>query len=103
MTALKIVAAGSLRAVWPDLVAALSCQSALTVNTEFGPAGMLRHASVTLCRVFDLRKSADDFAAAWFYAPALKPQWRTAPGIKAPRTPGHATHRERPECIGEQT
>ncbi|EJL88158.1 hypothetical protein PMI17_02680 [Pantoea sp. GM01] len=71
MTTLKIVAAGSLRAVWPDLVAAISCQFALTVNTEFGPAGMLRHASVTLCRVFDLRKSADDFAAAWFYAPHL--------------------------------
>ena len=42
MTMLKILAAGSLRAVWPDLVAAFSVLSGLKVNTDFAPAGLLR-------------------------------------------------------------
>ncbi|MDY0927183.1 molybdate ABC transporter substrate-binding protein [Enterobacter sp. CFBP8995] len=42
MTMLKILAAGSLRAVWPDLVAAFSALSGLKVSTDFGPAGLLR-------------------------------------------------------------
>ena len=42
MTTLKILAAGSLRAVWPDLVAAFNALSGLKVTTDFGPAGLLR-------------------------------------------------------------
>lgn len=42
MTTLKILAAGSLRGVWPDLVVAFSALSGLKVTTDFGPAGLLR-------------------------------------------------------------
>ncbi|MBY4840327.1 substrate-binding domain-containing protein [Pantoea sp. DY-5] len=42
MTTLKILAAGSLRAAWPDVVAAFTSLSGIAVNTDFGPAGMLR-------------------------------------------------------------
>ncbi|WAH61723.1 substrate-binding domain-containing protein (plasmid) [Pseudomonas silvicola] len=42
MTTLHILAAGSLRGVWPDLIAAFHHQSGLTTDTHFGPAGLLR-------------------------------------------------------------
>lgn len=42
MTTLHLLAAGSLRAVWPDLIAAFSAQSGYTITTDFGPAGLLR-------------------------------------------------------------
>jgi molybdate transport system substrate-binding protein len=42
MTTLQILAAGSLRAVWPALIAAFRAQSNLNVETDFDPAGMLR-------------------------------------------------------------
>ena len=42
MTTLQILAAGSLRAVWPALIAAFRAQSYFNVETDFGPAGLLR-------------------------------------------------------------
>ena len=42
MTTLHILAAGSLRGVWPDLMTAFHHQSGLTTDTHFGPAGLLR-------------------------------------------------------------
>lgn len=42
MTTLQILAAGSLRAVWPALIAAFRAQSNLNIETDFGPAGLLR-------------------------------------------------------------
>lgn len=42
MTILQTLAAGSLRAVWPDLMAAFSMESGYAVTTRFGPAGLLR-------------------------------------------------------------
>ena len=42
MTTLQILAAGSLRGVWPQLIAEFSAQSGLRVETQFGPAGLLR-------------------------------------------------------------
>jgi molybdate transport system substrate-binding protein len=42
MTTLHILAAGSLRGVWPDLIAAFHHQTGLTTDTHFGPAGLLR-------------------------------------------------------------
>lgn len=43
MTTLQILAAGSLRGAWPELMAAFSAQSGITAETQFGPAGLLRH------------------------------------------------------------
>jgi len=42
MTTLHILAAGSLRGVWPDLMTAFHHESGLTTDTHFGPAGLLR-------------------------------------------------------------
>ncbi len=42
MTTLRLLAAGSLRAVWSPLVAAFEAQTGLKAITEFAPAGMLR-------------------------------------------------------------
>ncbi|MDF7647742.1 molybdate ABC transporter substrate-binding protein [Erwiniaceae bacterium L1_54_3] len=42
MTTLQILAAGSLRGVWPQLIAEFSAQSGLRVETQYGPAGLLR-------------------------------------------------------------
>jgi len=42
MTTLNILAAGSLRAVWPDLMASFTSLSGLRITTDFGPAGRLR-------------------------------------------------------------
>lgn len=42
MTTLHILAAGSLRGVWPDLMTAFHHQSGLKTDTHFGPAGLLR-------------------------------------------------------------
>lgn len=42
MITLQILAAGSLRGVWPELIAAFSAQSGLLAETQFGPAGLLR-------------------------------------------------------------
>jgi len=39
---LRILAAGSLRPVWPALMAAFSAQSGTGAETRFGPAGLLR-------------------------------------------------------------
>ena len=39
---LRILAAGSLRPVWPALMAAFQAQSGLEIDTLFGPAGLLR-------------------------------------------------------------
>lgn len=42
MTTLRLLAAGSLRAVWPHLVAAFRAQTGFEVITDFAPAGVLR-------------------------------------------------------------
>ena len=42
-TRLHLLAAGSLRPVWPALMAAFSAQSGIATETVFGPAGLLRH------------------------------------------------------------
>ncbi|MFJ5160156.1 molybdate ABC transporter substrate-binding protein [Pantoea sp. NPDC088449] len=42
MTTLQILAAGSLRAVWPDLEKHFTSLTGLTVTTDFAPAGLLR-------------------------------------------------------------
>jgi len=39
---LRVLAAGSLRPVWPELMAAFSAQSGIATETRFGPAGLLR-------------------------------------------------------------
>ncbi len=39
---LKVLAAGSLRAVWQPLMASFTLQSGIEVDTRFGPAGLLR-------------------------------------------------------------
>jgi molybdate transport system substrate-binding protein len=39
---LNVMAAGSLRAVWPPLMAHFTRQSGIGVSTQFGPAGLLR-------------------------------------------------------------
>lgn len=39
---LRVLAAGSLRPVWPALMAAFSAQSGMRVDSHFGPAGLLR-------------------------------------------------------------
>lgn len=57
MTTLKILAAGSLRAVWSDLVAAFRALSGLTVTTHFGPAGLL-------CQRIEAGETCDFFASA---------------------------------------
>ncbi|WP_084110510.1 substrate-binding domain-containing protein [Erwinia typographi] len=41
MNALKVLAAGSLRVVWPKLMRAFEQESGLRVQTDFGPAGLL--------------------------------------------------------------
>ncbi|WP_289367718.1 substrate-binding domain-containing protein [Pantoea stewartii] len=42
MKPLQILAAGSLRDVWPVLVAAFSAEYGITTQTHYGPAGLLR-------------------------------------------------------------
>lgn len=42
LTMLRVLAAGSLRPVWPELMAAFSAQSGIATETLFGPAGLLR-------------------------------------------------------------
>ncbi|MBV4368923.1 substrate-binding domain-containing protein [Erwiniaceae bacterium CMYE1] len=42
MMTLRVLAAGSLRAVWPDLAAAYRASTGNTVTSTFGPAGLLR-------------------------------------------------------------
>lgn len=41
MNRIKVLAAGSLRRVWPTVTAAFERESGVTVTTEFGPAGLL--------------------------------------------------------------
>ena len=63
MTTLHILAAGSLRGVWPDLIAAFHHQSGLTTETQFGPAGLLRQR-------IELGERCDLFASANLHHPA---------------------------------
>ncbi|WP_158784116.1 molybdate ABC transporter substrate-binding protein [Pantoea sp. BAV 3049] len=42
MNELRVLAAGSLRVVWPRLIAAFNQQNECFVDTAFGPAGLLR-------------------------------------------------------------
>lgn len=42
MAGLQVLAAGSLRKVWPELMAAFTQQTGLTVTSHFAPAGLLR-------------------------------------------------------------
>ncbi|MGB9095934.1 substrate-binding domain-containing protein [Erwinia sp.] len=41
MSRIKVLAAGSLRVVWPTLISAFERESGVTVTTDFGPAGLL--------------------------------------------------------------
>ena len=63
MTTLHILAAGSLRGVWPDLMAAFHQQTGLTTDTQFGPAGLLRQR-------IEQGERCDLFASANLHHPA---------------------------------
>ena len=41
MNSIRVLAAGSLRLVWPELIAAFKASQQIDVETEFGPAGLL--------------------------------------------------------------
>ncbi len=64
MTTLQILAAGSLRGVWPELMAAFSAQSGITAETQFGPAGLLRQR-------IEQGEVSDFFASANLQHPAI--------------------------------
>ncbi|PJZ03301.1 molybdenum ABC transporter substrate-binding protein [Pantoea rodasii] len=71
MTTLRLLAAGSLRSVWPPLMAAFSAQSGLRTETDFGPAGLLRQR-------IEQGENCDLFASANLQHPAKLVQQRIA-------------------------
>ncbi|RWR01648.1 molybdenum ABC transporter substrate-binding protein [[Pantoea] beijingensis] len=57
METIRVLAAGSLRLVWPDILTAFAQLSAQPVTTAFGPAGLLRQR-------IELAESCDLFVSA---------------------------------------